>query len=133
MFSFVHRIKDQKTAELLADSLESYRRLYECNGAASLRLFLRDAVSSYVEVTAHSGVGYTSVFQFDNELFDFEFTAVLDPQDVLGPKGLQVQVRGLGPHLGFLASMSLSKGSGCPIGQCYAGTAIGGQGKTSDG
>ena len=33
---------------------------------------------------------------------------VLDPQHVLGPKGLQVQVEGWGPYLGFLASMSLS-------------------------
>ena len=108
MFSFAHRIKDRKTAELLVDSLESYRRLYECNGAESLKLFLRGAASSYVEVTAHSGVGYTSVFRFENELSDFEFTAVLDPQHVLGPKGLQVQAAGLGPYLGFLASISLS-------------------------
>ena len=107
MFSFVHRIKDRETAELLVDSLESYRRLYEHNGADALRLFLREAASSYLEATAHSG-GYTPVFQFDNELSDFEFTAVLDPQYVLGPKGLQVQAQGLGPYLGFLASVSLS-------------------------
>ena len=107
MFSFVHRIKDGETAELLVDSLGSYRRLYECNGADYLRLFLREAASSYMEATAHSG-GYTPVFQFDNELSDFEFTAVLDPQYALGPKGLQVQAQGLGPYLGFLASVSLS-------------------------
>jgi hypothetical protein len=107
MFSFVNRIKDRETAELLVDSLESYRRLYEYNGADSLRLFLRGAASSYMEATAHSGV-YTPVFQFDNELSDFEFTAVLDPQYALGPKGLQVQAQGLGPYLGFLASVSLS-------------------------
>jgi hypothetical protein len=29
MFSFVYRIKDRETAELLVDSLESYRRMYE--------------------------------------------------------------------------------------------------------
>jgi len=107
MFSFVHRIKDREIAELLVDSLESYRRLYECNGADSLRLFLRESASSYMEATAHSG-GCPSVFQFDNELSDFEFTAVLDPRYVLGPKGLQVQAQGLGPYLGFLASVSLS-------------------------
>jgi len=107
MFGFVHRIKDRETAELLVDSLESYRRLYEYNGAHSLRQFLRSTASFYVEATAHSG-GYTPVFQFDNELSDFEFTAVLDPQYVLGPKGLQVQAQGLGPYLGFLASVSLS-------------------------
>jgi hypothetical protein len=55
MFSFVNRIKDRETAELLVDSLESYRRLYEYNGADSLRLFLRGAASSYVEATLHSG------------------------------------------------------------------------------
>jgi hypothetical protein len=27
MFSFVHRFKDRETAQLLADSLESYRRV----------------------------------------------------------------------------------------------------------
>jgi hypothetical protein len=108
MFSFVHRIKDRETAELLVDSLESYRRLYEYNGADSLRLFLREAASSYLEATSQSGGRHTPVFQFDNELSDFEFTAVLDPQYVLGPKGLQVQAQGLGPYLGFLASVSLS-------------------------
>ena len=108
MFSFVHRIKDRETAELLVDSLESYRRLFECNGADSLRLFLRAAASSYMEATANSGGRSTPVFRFDNELSDFEFTAVLDPRYVLGPKGLQVQAQGLGPYLGFLASVSLS-------------------------
>jgi hypothetical protein len=43
MFRFVHRIKDKKTAELLVDSLVSYRRLYEV-GADSLRTFLRGAI-----------------------------------------------------------------------------------------
>jgi hypothetical protein len=60
-----------------------------------------------MKATAHSG-GYTHVFQFDNELSDFDFTAVLDPQYALGPKGLQVQAQGLAPYLGFLASVSLS-------------------------
>jgi hypothetical protein len=108
MFSFVHRIKDRQIAELLVDSLASYRRMYEYEGADSLRTFLTGATSSYVEDTSHSDGGYTSVFQFDNELSDFEFTAALDPQYVLGPKGLQVQAQGLGPYLGFLASVSLS-------------------------
>jgi hypothetical protein len=108
MFSFVHRIKDRETAELLVDSLESYRRLFGCNGADSLRLFLRAAASSYMEATANSGGRNTPVFRFDNELSDFEFTAVLDSRYVLGPKGLQVQAQGLGPYLGFLASVSLS-------------------------
>ena len=96
MFGFVHRIKDRETAELLVDSLESYRRLYEYNGAHSLRQFLRSTASFYVEATAHSG-GYTPVFQFDNELSDFEFTAVLDPQYVLGPKGIAGPSTGFGP------------------------------------
>jgi hypothetical protein len=109
MFSFVYRIKDRETAVLLVDSLESYRRLYEYKGADSLiRTFLRGATSSYVEATPYSGGGYTPTFQFDNELSDFEFAAVLDPQHVVGPKGLQVQAQGLGSYLGFLASVSLS-------------------------
>jgi hypothetical protein len=106
MFSFLHRIKDRETAELLVDSLASYRRLYECEGADSLRTFLKGTTSSYVE-SPHSDGGYTPVFRFDNELSDFEFTAVLDPRYVLGPKGLQVQAQGMGPYLGFLASVSL--------------------------
>jgi hypothetical protein len=105
MFSFLHRIKDRETAELLVDSLASYRRLYEYEGADSLRTFLKGATSSYVEAAPD---GYTPVFRFDNELADFEFAAVLDPRYVLGPKGLQVQAQGLGPYLGFLASVSLS-------------------------
>ena len=39
MFSFLHRIKGRETAELLVDSLASYRRLYEYEGADSLRTF----------------------------------------------------------------------------------------------
>ena len=105
MFSFLHRIKDRETAELLVDSLVSYRRLYEYEGADSLRTFLRGATSSYVEAAPD---GYTPVFRFDNELADFEFAAVLDPRYVIGRKGLQVQAQGLGPYLGFLASVSLS-------------------------
>jgi hypothetical protein len=58
-------------------------------------------------MSAHD-VAYTPVFRFDNELSAFEFTAVLDPRYVLGPKGLQVQAQGLGPYPGFLASVSLS-------------------------
>jgi hypothetical protein len=108
MFSFVHRIKDREIADLLVDSLESYRRLYEYEGADSLRTFLREATSSYVEANPHSGGGYTTTFQFDNELSDFEFTAVLDPHYVVSPRGLQIQAQGLGPYLGFLASVSLS-------------------------
>ena len=109
MFSFVHRIKDRETAELLVDSLESYRRMYEHCGPDSLRAFLRGAASSYMEATAHSGGGYTTTFRFDNELSDFEFTAALDPQYAPGgPMGLQVQAHGLGPYLGFLASVRLA-------------------------
>jgi hypothetical protein len=112
MLSFVHRIKDRQTAELLVDSLESYRRMYDNFGADSLRKFLRGAASSYVEASPHSG-GYTTTFQFDNELSDFEFTAALDPRYTPdGPKGLQVQAQGLGPYLGFLASVSLA---GCRL------------------
>jgi hypothetical protein len=107
MFSFVHRIKDRETAELLVDSLESYRRTYECNGAESLRMFLREAAPIYVELAPHSSGGIAT-FQFDNELSDFEFTAVFDPRYALGKKGLQVQAQGLGPYLGLLASVSLT-------------------------
>jgi hypothetical protein len=107
MFSFVHRIKDRETAELLVDSLESYRRLYEYKGPHSLKTFLRGTAFSYREATAPSA-GYTTTFQFDNELSDFEFTAALDPRYVLGSKGLQVQAQGLGPYLGLLASVSLT-------------------------
>jgi hypothetical protein len=106
MFSFVHRFKDRETAELLVDSLVSYQRLYEV-GADSLRTFLRGATSSFAEATTNLDAGYTTTFQFDNELSNFRFTAALDPQYVLGPKGLQVQAQGLGPYLGFLASVSL--------------------------
>jgi hypothetical protein len=108
MFSFVTRIKDRETAELLVDCLESYRRLYEYKGADSLRTFLRGATSSYRESTPHSGDGSTTTFQFDNELSDFAFTGALDPRYAPGgPKGLQVQAEGLGPYLGFLASVNL--------------------------
>jgi hypothetical protein len=65
-------------------------------------------VQSFAEATINSDAGYITTFQFDNELSDFGFTAALDPQYVLGPKGLQVQARGLGPYLGFLASVSLN-------------------------
>jgi hypothetical protein len=61
-----------------------------------------------MEATANSGGRNTPVFRFDNELADFEFAAVLDPRYVIGRKGLQVQAQGLGPYLGFLASVSLS-------------------------
>ena len=109
MFSFVHRIKDRETAELLVDSLESYRRMYEHYGADSLRTFLRGAASSYVEASPQSGGGYTTTFQFDNELSDFEFVAALDPRYAPGgAKGLQVQAQGLGPYRGFLASVRLA-------------------------
>jgi hypothetical protein len=63
MFSFLHRIKDRETAELLVDSLTSYRRLYECEGADSLRTFLKGTTSSYVE-SPYSDGGYTPVFRF---------------------------------------------------------------------
>jgi hypothetical protein len=108
MFSILHRIKDRETAEFLVDSLESYRRLYEYNGADSLRTLLRGATSSYVEAALHSDSGYTPTFHFDNELSDFEFAPVLDPRYALGPKGPQVQAHGLGPYLGFVASVSLT-------------------------
>jgi hypothetical protein len=109
MFSFVHRFKDRETAQLLVDSLESYRRMYEHYGADSLRAFVRGAASSYMEATAHSGGGYTITFRFDNELSDFEFTAALDPQNAPGgPMDLQVQAHGLGPYFGFLASVKLA-------------------------
>jgi hypothetical protein len=55
MFSFLHRIKDRETAELLVDSLTSYRRLYECEGADSLRTFLKGTTSSYVESPPFGG------------------------------------------------------------------------------
>jgi hypothetical protein len=96
MFSFVYRIKDRETAVLLVDSLESYRRLYAYKGADSLRTFLRGATSSYVEATPYSGGGYTPTFQFDNELSDFEFAAVLDPQ-CNGPRRIRCHVPGLRP------------------------------------
>jgi hypothetical protein len=35
MFSFVHRIKDRETAELLVDCLESYRRLYRVSRSST--------------------------------------------------------------------------------------------------
>jgi hypothetical protein len=106
MFSFVYRIKDRETAELLVDSLESYRRMY---GADSLRAFVRGAASSYMEATAHSGGGYTTTFRFDNKLSDFEFAAALDPRYAPGgPMGSQLQAQGLGPYLGFLASVRLA-------------------------
>jgi hypothetical protein len=46
MFNFVHRLKDRETAQLLVDSLESYRRMYEHYRADSLRAFVRGAASS---------------------------------------------------------------------------------------
>jgi hypothetical protein len=107
---FIYGIKDREIAKLLVSSFESYRGMYEYNGADSLRRFLRGAASSYMEATPHSDGGYTTTFQFDNELSDFEFTAVLDPGYALGgPKGL-VQAEGVGPYLGFLASVNLIGG-----------------------
>jgi hypothetical protein len=82
--------------------------MYEHKGADYLKTFLRGSASSYKEAATLGG-GYTTTFQFDNELSDFEFTADLDPrQTPLGPKGLQVQAAGLGPYLGLLASVNLA-------------------------